>query len=81
MSPAGESRSRHFRSRPLAEELRARLLARGLDAYLLSSATEDGQVRYRVRVGAYASRPEAERVAADLRAERTLTPFVTPRTR
>jgi DedD protein len=70
-----------LRSRPLAEELRTRLASRGLDAYLVSSATEDGLVRYRVRVGAYASRVEAERVATDLRSERTLTPFVTPRTR
>ena len=53
----------------------------GLDAYVVSSATEGGQVRYRVRVGAYASRGDAERVAAELRAERTLNPYVTPRAR
>ena len=70
-----------FRSRFLAEDLRARLGARGLDAYVVSSATEGGQVRYRVRVGAYASRGDAERVAAELRAERTLNPYVTPRAR
>lgn len=70
-----------FRSRALAEELRARLATRGLDAYLLSAATEEGRVRYRVRVGAYPTRTEAERVAADLRSDRTLSPFVTPRSR
>jgi len=70
-----------FRSRALAEELRARLVTRGFEAYLLSAATEEGRVRYRVRVGSYASRTEAERVAADLRGERTLSPYVTPRTR
>lgn len=70
-----------FRSRALAEELRARLVVRGFDAYLLSAATEEGRVRYRVRVGAFPTRTEAERVAAELRAERTLSPFVTPRSR
>jgi cell division septation protein DedD len=70
-----------FRSRTLAEDLRARLAARGLDAYVVSSATEGGQVRFRVRVGTYASRADAERVAAELRAERTMTPYVTPRDR
>jgi cell division septation protein DedD len=70
-----------FRSRALADELRTRLGTRGHDAYLLSAATEEGRVRYRVRVGAFATRVEAERVAAELRAERTLNPFVTPRTR
>jgi cell division protein FtsN len=69
-----------FRSRPLAEELRSRLAARGLEAYLLPSA-EGGQVRYRVRVGSYPSRGDAERLAVELGSERTLTPFVTPRTR
>ena len=70
-----------FRSRTLAEDLRARLVARGLDAYVVSSATEGGQVRFRVRVGTYASRTDAERLATELRAERTMTPYVTPRDR
>jgi cell division protein FtsN len=70
-----------FRSRGLAEELRARLAARGLDAYLVSTSSEEGRVRYRVRVGAFTSRTEAERVAGELRTERSLNPFVTTRTR
>lgn len=70
-----------FRSRTLAEELRGRLAARGFEAYLLSAATEEGRVRYRVRVGSFPSRAEAERVAADLRTERGLNPYVTPRPR
>jgi cell division protein FtsN len=69
-----------FRSRTLADELRVRLLARGFDAYVLASATEGGP-RYRVRVGAYANRSEAERVAAELRTERGLNPLVTSRAR
>jgi cell division septation protein DedD len=70
-----------FRSRPLAEELRARLAARGFDAYVFPSITEDGRPRYRVRVGTYPIRSDAERVAVELRNERGLNPLVTPRTR
>jgi DedD protein len=66
-----------FRSRPLADELRTRLAARGYDAYVLTSVTEDGRPRYRVRVGAYARRTDAERVAGELRSERGLNPLVT----
>ena len=69
-----------FRSRALAEELRARLAARGFDAYVFPSLTEDGRPRYRVRVGAYPARSDAERAASELRSERGLNPLVTPRT-
>jgi cell division septation protein DedD len=69
-----------FRSRLLAEDLRQRLAARGFDAYVFPSLTEDGRPRYRVRVGAYPSRGDAERIAAELRSERGLNPLVTPRT-
>jgi cell division septation protein DedD len=70
-----------FRSRALAEELRSRLAARGFDAYVFPSLTEDGRPRYRVRVGAYPSRGDAEGVAGELRSERGLNPLVTPRSR
>jgi cell division septation protein DedD len=70
-----------FRSRALAEELRARLAARGFDAYVFPSITEDGRPRYRVRIGTYPARSDAERAAAELRSERGLNPLVTPRTR
>ena len=70
-----------YRSRALAEELRARLAARGFDAYVFPSITEDGRPRYRVRIGTYPARSDAERVAAELRSERGLNPLVTPRTR
>lgn len=69
-----------FRSRVLAEELRARLAARGFEAYVFPSITEDGRPRYRVRVGTYVARSDAERVAGELRSERGLNPLVTPRT-
>jgi cell division septation protein DedD len=70
-----------LRSRPLADDLRSRLASRGFDAYILASVTEDGRQRYRVRVGSYPTRSDAERVASDLRSERGLNPLVTPRTR
>jgi cell division septation protein DedD len=70
-----------FRSRALAEELRSRLAARGFDAYVFPSITEDGRPRYRVRIGTYPARTDAERVAVELRSERGLNPLVTPRTR
>jgi cell division protein FtsN len=70
-----------FRSRGLADDLRARLVARGFDAYVVSISGEEGRVRHRVRVGSFPSRGEAERVSQDLRNERNLNPFVTARTR
>ncbi len=70
-----------FRSRALAEDLRKRLAARGYDAYLLAVATEEGRVRHRVRVGGFPTRTEAERVAAELRADRHPSVFVTTRSR
>lgn len=70
-----------FRSRALAEDLREKLAAKGYDAYLVAVETDDGRVRYRVRVGSYATRGEADRVAEHLRGERNLNPFVTTRTR
>ena len=66
-----------YRSRALAEDLRSRLAARGFDAHVFPSITEDGRPRYRVRVGAYGSRNDAERVASELRTERGLNPLVT----
>jgi cell division septation protein DedD len=70
-----------FRSRALAEELRSRLAARGFDAYVFPSITEGGRPRYRVRIGTYPARSDAERAAAELRSERGLNPLVTPRSR
>ena len=66
-----------YRSRGLAEELKKSLRTGGYDAYLVQVASEDGKSRYRVRVGSYVSKVEAERVAERLRTERSLSPFVT----
>ncbi len=70
-----------FRSRALAEELRTQLAARGFDAYVVSTSTEEGRIRHRVRVGGFATRAEADRIATELKSERNLNPFVTTRPR
>ena len=68
-----------YRSRGLAEELQKSLRSAGYDAYLAQVASEDGKSRYRVRVGGYPTRIEAEKTAERLRTERALSPFVTPK--
>jgi DedD protein len=68
-----------YRSRGLAEELQKSLRSAGYDAYLAQVASEDGKSRYRVRVGGYSTRIEAEKTAERLRTERALSPFVTPK--
>ena len=68
-----------YRAREPAEALRARLAAAGHDAYV-AEIDSSGSVRYRVRVGSFATR-EAARAAADkiVAAERKLSAFVTAR--
>ena len=68
-----------FRSRALAEDQMKRLIGKGYDAYLAVARPENGQARYRVRVGGFATRTEAEGIADQLRAELKLNPFVAPR--
>ena len=68
-----------FRSRALAEEQMKRLTGKGYDAYLTVVQSENGQTRYRVRVGSFATRTEAEQIAERLRADLKLNPFVTQR--
>ena len=68
-----------YRSRGLAEELQKSLRSAGYDAYLAQVASEDGKSRYRVRVGSYPTRVDAEKTAERLRMERSLSPFVTPK--
>jgi cell division septation protein DedD len=64
-------------TREQALALRQRL---GPDAYVIHLDGASG-ARYRVRVGAFASRAEADLVAARLRADHALTAFVTTTTR
>jgi len=66
-----------YRTRELAEELQKSLRGIGHDAYVTAVSFDDGRVHYRVRVGSFADRSEAERTADRLRSERSLVPFVT----
>jgi cell division protein FtsN len=67
-----------YRARPPAEALRATLVAAGHDADVVESHGP-GEARYRVHVGAFATREAARAAAARLGAERTLSTFVTTR--
>jgi DedD protein len=66
-----------FKNRRQAEETRQQLAAAGLDAYVAGQAVQDGQPRFRVRVGTYRTREEAALAAERIRAQRSLTAFVT----
>lgn len=68
-----------YKAREPAEVLRARLAAAGHDAYV-AEIDASGSVRYRVRVGSFATR-EAAQLAADkiVAGERKLSAFVTAR--
>jgi len=68
-----------YKAREPAEALRARLAAAGHDAYV-AEIDGSGSVRYRVRVGSFATR-EAAQLAADkiVAGERRLSAFVTAR--
>jgi len=68
-----------YKTRRQADDQRRHLAASGLDAYVASVAPKAGQARFRVRVGAYRTREEAAAAAARIRAERSLTTFVTPK--
>jgi cell division septation protein DedD len=59
-----------------AQSLRDRLAARDYPATILSSPDTQGRTMYRVRVGAFGSRPEAERVAARLQKEEKLRTWI-----
>jgi cell division protein FtsN len=67
-----------YRTRQAADSLRESLVASGYDAYLSETSTPEG-VRYRVRVGAFATRQAATATAARLTSQRTLAAYVTPR--
>ena len=61
----------------MAEELQKSLRAAGHDAYVTAVTFDDGRVHYRVRVGSFPDRSQAERTAERLKAERSIIPFVT----
>jgi cell division protein FtsN len=68
-----------FKEPSQAESVRKPLAAAGLAAYLVAVPADDGQVRYKVRVGAFKTREEALRMAERMRQERSLATFVTQR--
>lgn len=67
-----------FKTRPQAETMRRGLVDGGYDAYVSESAGPSG-ARYRVRVGAYPTRDDAQQAAQRLAAERRVTTFITAR--
>ena len=69
-----------YRARPAADEMEQKLREAGFDAYVATiSSGDDGRTTYRVRVGSFATRGEAQRMAERLRSERGLFPYVTAR--
>ena len=68
-----------FRTQAQADLLQKQLKQAGLDAYVTSAVASEGQTNYRVRVGTFKSKAEAQRMAERVRGERSLTAFVTPR--
>ena len=68
-----------YKNRRQADDSRQQLASAGLDAYVVTLAAQDGVARYRVRVGTYRTREEAAAAAERLRAQRSLTTFVTPK--
>lgn len=68
-----------YKNRRQADDSRQQLVGAGLDAYVVTLVAQEGQARYRVRIGTYRTREEAATAAEWLRAQRSLTTFVTPK--
>jgi cell division septation protein DedD len=66
-----------FKSRQQADGVQKRLTEAGFPAVLSTVALDDGQPRYRVRVGGVRSRGEAEQLAQQVRARLPLATLVT----
>lgn len=64
------------RQQDAADALRQKLASRSYPAAVVSSPDSQGRPMYRVRVGGYESRQEAERVAARLRKEERLKTWI-----
>lgn len=62
-----------------AAGVKKRLAAGGFEAQVTSITTGSGQVRYRVRVGAFRSKGEAVQIAERVRFDRSLQTYVTTR--
>jgi cell division protein FtsN len=68
-----------FKTRAQADGLEKQLRQAGFDAYVTQTSGEDGQIRFRVRVGTFKSKAEAQRMADRMRAERSVAAFVAPK--
>jgi len=66
-----------FRNAQQAERMRKALADGGFPVRLAPVTGDDGQPRYRVRVGAFKTREEALKLAERLRADRALPTYVT----
>ena len=66
-----------YKNQRQAEDLRQQLAASGLEAYVATLPAKEGQARFRVRIGTYRTREEATAAAERVRAQRSLTAFVT----
>ena len=68
-----------FKTQAQADALQKQLKQAGFDAYVTSAAGSDGQTNYRVRIGTFKSKAEAQRIAERVRGERSLAAFITPK--
>lgn len=68
-----------FKTRAQADGLEKQLRQAGFDAYVTQASGEDGQIRFRVRVGTFKNKAEAQRMADRMRAERSVAAFVAPK--
>jgi len=68
-----------FKTQGQAASLHKQLKKAGLDAYIAPAVASDGQTNYRVRVGTFKSKADAQRMVERVRGERSLAAFVTPR--
>jgi len=68
-----------FRTQGPAASLHKQLREAGFDAYVAPAVASDGQTNYRVRVGTFESKAEAQRMVERVRGERSQAAFITPR--
>jgi cell division septation protein DedD len=68
-----------FKTQGQAASLHKQLREAGFDAYIAPAVASDGQTNYRVRVGTFKSKAEAQRMVERVRGERSPAAFVTPR--
>ena len=68
-----------FKTQGQAASLHKQLKEAGFDAYIAPAVASGGPTNYRVRVGTFKSKADAQRMVERVRGERSLTAFITPR--